>query len=79
MRIRYDMHIFWSDDDGCFVVEVPDLPGCMADGRSYQEAAANAEEAMHAWLEVAAELGRPIPVRRPPGKLPELRSPFRGT
>lgn len=64
MNPRYEISIVWSDEDGCFVAEVPDLPGCMAHGSSYQEAAANTESAMHAWLAVAAELGRDIPEPR---------------
>jgi predicted RNase H-like HicB family nuclease len=61
---RFDMTISWSEDDDCFVAEVPDLPGCVADGRSYQEAAANAELAIKAWIELAVELGRTIPEPR---------------
>jgi predicted RNase H-like HicB family nuclease len=64
MNRRYEIVISWSDDDECFVAEVPDLPGCMADGRSYEEAAANAELAMKQWIELAVELGRTIPEPR---------------
>jgi predicted RNase H-like HicB family nuclease len=67
MNSRYEIVIYWSDEDGCYLAEVPELPGCIADGASYQEALANAEMAMNHWLEVARELGRPIPVPR--GKL----------
>ena len=67
MTRRYEMIIFWSDDDDCFVAEVPELPGCMADGKTYQEAAANAEAAMQAWIDTARELGRMIP--EPKGRL----------
>jgi len=62
--IKYDMNIYWSDEDQAFIVEVPDLPGCMADGRTYAEAVANAETVIREWLETARELGRPIPEPR---------------
>ena len=55
------MIIYWSEDDEAFVVEVPELPGCMADGATYQEAVANAEVIIEEWLDTARELGRPIP------------------
>jgi predicted RNase H-like HicB family nuclease len=67
MTSRYEIIIFWSEADDCFVAEVPELPGCMADGRSYQEAAANAEVAMREWIATAIELGRTIP--EPKGRL----------
>lgn len=59
--------MFRSDSDNCFVAEVPELPGCMADGRSHQEALANAEVAMQDWIDTARELGRSIP--EPRGRL----------
>jgi predicted RNase H-like HicB family nuclease len=62
--IRYEMIIYWSEDDQTFVVEVPELPGCMADGQTYQEAIANAEVIVQEWLETARELGREIPAPR---------------
>lgn len=43
MPSRYEMIIYWSREDGRYIVEVPELPGCMADGESYQDAARNAE------------------------------------
>jgi predicted RNase H-like HicB family nuclease len=64
MNRRYEIIISWSQEDGCFVAKVPDLPGCMADGQSYQEAASNAEAAMKEWIELAVELGRAIPEPR---------------
>jgi predicted RNase H-like HicB family nuclease len=67
MSIRYELIIYWSDADETFIVEVPELPGCMADGGSYQEALANAEVVMQEWLETAQALGRPIP--EPKGRL----------
>lgn len=64
---KYEMIIYWSDEDQSFVVEVPELPGCMADGPTYREAVANAEKVIEEWLETAKELGREIPV--PHGRL----------
>ena len=65
--MRYELIIYWSKDDNSFVVEVPELPGCMADGQSYAEAVKNAEEIIDEWIEAARKLGRPIP--EPRGKL----------
>jgi len=65
--MRYELIIYWSKDDDSFVVEVPELPGCMADGRTYAEAVANAEKIIDQWIETARQLGRPIP--EPRGKL----------
>jgi predicted RNase H-like HicB family nuclease len=64
---RYEIILYWSDEDEAFVAEVPELPGCMADGETYQEALANAEVIMQEWIETARELGRPIP--EPKGRL----------
>lgn len=64
---RYELIIYWSKDDNSFVVEVPELPGCMADGQTYAEAVKNAEELIDEWIETARNLGRPIP--EPRGKL----------
>lgn len=58
---KYEVIIYWSDEDEAFVAEVPELAGCMADGATYQEALANAEIAIQEWIETAKELGRPIP------------------
>lgn len=60
--LRYAIAIYWSNEDEAYLVEVPQLPGCMADGDSYAEAVANAEDAMRAWIETARELGREVPV-----------------
>jgi predicted RNase H-like HicB family nuclease len=51
----------WSEEDKAFVADVPELPGCMADGRTYQEARANAKVIIQEWIETARELGRPVP------------------
>ena len=65
--IKYELIIYWSEEDGAFIAEVPELPGCMADGASYKEALDNVEVVAKEWLEVAHELGRKIP--QPKGKL----------
>lgn len=67
MSSNYELIVSWSDDDQCFVVEVPELPGCMADGETYEEAVANARQVIDEWLDTARELGRPIP--QPKGRL----------
>ncbi len=64
---KYEVIIYWSDEDDAFVAEVPELAGCMADGATYQEALANAEVVIQEWLETARELGRAIP--EPKGRL----------
>lgn len=64
---RYEVIIYWSKDDQAFIAEVPELPGCAADGATYQEALANVEAVIRAWIETAKELGRPIP--EPKGRL----------
>jgi predicted RNase H-like HicB family nuclease len=61
MKSKYAISIYWSDEDDAYVAVVPDLPGCMADGASYQEALAAAERAIELWIETAQELGREIP------------------
>jgi predicted RNase H-like HicB family nuclease len=61
---RYEMIIYWSDEDQSFVVEVPELSGCMADGPTYRKAVANAEKVIDEWVQTAYELGREIPVPR---------------
>ena len=67
MSIKYEMIIYWSDEDGAFLVEVPELPGCMADGETYEKAVNNAQRVIHEWIETARELGREIP--EPKGRL----------
>ena len=67
MPIRYELIIYWSESDSAFIVEVPELPGCMADGKTYVEAVTNAETVIQEWIETAQELGRNIPL--PKGKL----------
>ncbi len=67
MKSKYEIIIYWSDEDNSFIAEVPELPGCMADGRTYQEALSNAEVIISEWIETAKEIGRPIP--QPKGRL----------
>lgn len=64
---RYEIILYWSHVDQAFIAEVPELPGCAADGATYQEALANAEVVIREWIETAQELGRPIP--QPRGRL----------
>ena len=64
---KYQLIIYWSQDDNCFLVEVPELSGCMADGITYTEAVLNAEKVIAEWIETAQMLGRNIP--EPRGKL----------
>ncbi|MEQ1933885.1 MAG: type II toxin-antitoxin system HicB family antitoxin [Fimbriimonadaceae bacterium] len=65
--MRYELIIYWSKADETFVVEVPELPGCMADGATYEEAVANAQVVVQEWIDTAKSIGRPIP--DPKGKL----------
>lgn len=64
---KYEIILYWSDEDGAFIAEVPELAGCAADGATRQEALANAEIVIAEWLETARDPGRPIP--EPKGRL----------
>ncbi|CAD6874119.1 type II toxin-antitoxin system HicB family antitoxin [Methylomonas fluvii] len=64
---KYEMILYWSEPDQAYLVEVPELSGCMADGKSYQEAVKNAEVVIQEWIDTALELGRVIP--EPKGRL----------
>lgn len=64
---HYQMIIYWSDEDQAYLVEVPELPGCMADGRTRQEALVNAEGIIQEWIETALNLNRVVPA--PQGRL----------
>ena len=64
---KYEVIIYWSEEDGAFIAEVPELPGCVADGENYQEALANVEIVIQEWIETAESLGRAIPI--PKGRL----------
>ena len=68
MNSKYEIIIYWSEEDDAYLAAVPELPGCMSDGRTYQEALGNAERVIGEWIETAKELGRPIP--EPKGRLP---------
>ncbi|WP_454062678.1 type II toxin-antitoxin system HicB family antitoxin [Candidatus Nitrospira salsa] len=67
MDSRFEIIIYWSQEDDAFIAEVPELSGCMADGQTYQEAVTNVETVIKEWIETAQELGRPIP--EPRGRL----------
>lgn len=64
---KYEIIIYWSADDDAYVAEVPELPGCMSDGSTYQEALANAEVIIEEWMETTRSIGRAIP--EPNGRL----------
>jgi predicted RNase H-like HicB family nuclease len=64
---KYELIIYWSSEDNAFVVEVPELPGAMSDGATYEEAVANAQEVIQEWIQTAKAIGRPIP--EPKGRL----------
>jgi predicted RNase H-like HicB family nuclease len=66
-NLQYEIILCWSKDDQAFIAEVPELPGCAADGATYQEARANAEVIIREWIETAQEVGRPVP--EPRGRL----------
>lgn len=66
-RPKYEVIIYWSEEDQAFIAEVPELAGCAADGKTHREALANVEVVIKKWIETAAELGRPIP--QPKGRL----------
>jgi len=64
---KYEVIIYWSEEDEAFIAEVPELPGCAADGPTYKEALTNVEAVIQEWIDTAKELGRPIP--KPKGRL----------
>ena len=64
MDSKYEIIIFWSEEDDAFVAEVPELPGCMADGETYNKALSNAEQIIQEWIKTAKEVGRPVPQPR---------------
>jgi predicted RNase H-like HicB family nuclease len=64
---KYEVIIYWSREDGAFIAEVPELPGCAADGKSYRDALSNVEVVIQEWIETAKELGRTVPA--PKGRL----------
>jgi predicted RNase H-like HicB family nuclease len=66
-KYKYEIIIYWSKEDGTFIAEAPELPGCAADGVTYGEALANVEIIIEEWIETAKKLGRPVP--KPKGRL----------
>lgn len=67
MDAKYEIIIFWSEEEDAFLAEVPELPGCMADGNTCHEALSNAEKIIQEWIETAREIGRTI--SQPRGRL----------
>ncbi len=59
--MKYEIIIYWSNEDRLFIAEVPELPGCMAHGDTYEASLANVKEAAQFWIDTAVELGRPVP------------------
>ena len=66
-KLKYEIIIYWSAEDEAYIAEVPELPGCAADGTTYKQALANVEVVIREWVETAGELGRAIP--QPKGRL----------
>ena len=66
-EVKYEVIIYWSDEDQAFIAEVPELPGCSADGPTYEAALANVQTIITEWIETAQELGRSVP--EPRGRL----------
>ena len=64
---KYEIIIYWGEEDQAYIAEVPELPGCAADGKTYKQALANVEVIINEWIETAKELKRPVP--EPKGRL----------
>ena len=64
---KYEFIIYWTEEDGAFIAEVPELAGCAADGTTYRKALSSVEVVIQEWIETARELERPIP--EPRGRL----------
>jgi predicted RNase H-like HicB family nuclease len=64
---KYEVIIYWSNEDQTFIAEVPELSGCVADEANYHKALSNVEVVIQEWINTAKELGRPIP--EPKGRL----------
>ena len=64
--MKYEVIIYWSEEDRAFIAQLPELLGCAADGETYQEALQNLEIIMQEWIETANALGRPIPQPKSP-------------
>lgn len=65
--MRYEIILYWSEEDGAYIAEVPELAGCMADGATAKDALHNVEQIAQEWIEAAQELGRDVP--EPKGRL----------
>ncbi len=61
-KYKYEVILYWSNEDEAFIAEVPELPGCAADGGTYAEVLNHLEVVIDEWIETARSLGRPIPV-----------------
>lgn len=61
MTSKYDLHVYWSEQDQAYIADVPDLPGCKADGATYEQAVQNAQQIIEEWIETATLLGRSVP------------------
>ena len=66
-NIKYELIIYWSNEDESYIVEVPELPGCKADGDSYEKALEQVQIIIKEWIETAKQEGRPVP--KPKGKI----------
>jgi predicted RNase H-like HicB family nuclease len=58
---RYEIIIYWSEEDNAYIAEVPELPGCMAHGKNYEEAVKNVKDAVYIWIKTAEEFNDAIP------------------
>ena len=67
MMHKYEIIIYWSNEDEAFIAEVPELPGCASDGKTHQEVLKNIEIVINEWIETAKSMGRPVP--QPRGRL----------
>jgi len=72
VELKYKVNIYWSENDNAYIAEMPELAGCMADGKTYEEALKNIEPIAEEWIETAELLGRKIPSPRPARNLKQL-------
>ena len=61
VKLKYEIIIYWSEQDGHYIAEVPELPGCMADGETLEETLSMAQEVMRLWIETATDSSAPVP------------------
>ena len=66
-QYKYEIIVYWSNEDEAYIAEVPELPGCMADGKTYEDVIKNVQRIISEWIETTKSLGRSIP--KPKGKL----------